>query len=215
MTFIRRSLCTLALAVPTFANAALLQFNFDAPLSPNSDFGVQSGSYFVVDTDYTADSSGTYAGAIVEGHILANDPITGSAVLGGSDPEDAVDLGTTYNSDGSTTWTINVVDPTNADKRATMTLNFEGIDLSTDLVDSPDSYNFIDGSVFAQNPENSVTPEITLAIGNFSVADVSPTPSPVPLPPSFLLMASSLLFLFGRGKLSFSSAKARLGGAAA
>lgn len=220
MTFIRRSLCTLALAVPTFANAALLQVNFEAPFGTTGTLGALPGSYFVLDTDYTADSTGTYVGAIVEGHIIASDPFSGTAILGGNTPADAVDLGTSYDAaTGSTTWSIFVEDPVVVGKNATMTLNFGGIDLATDLLDDPDSYNdsFSSGTVDAADPNNPFSP-VHLTISTFNVVDISPvpdTPSPVPLPPSFLLMASSLLLLFGRGKFSFTNAKAKLDGAAA
>jgi hypothetical protein len=184
-------------------NAATLQFNFNASQDVfGNDIGVQPGSYFVVDTSVidtsTTAGTGLFDSAVTGGHVEVVD-LNGPATYDSTTPASI-----TATTDGSNTiWSIPVE---TGPQPAEMELIFSGTDLSTDLVDDFSIYNdaFLSGTVYTTSPLGAMNIPVA---SDFSVSDISEV-APVPLPPTFFLMASSLIMLMWRGNFSFASMKA-------
>ncbi len=203
----RLSFLSLAFITPCMVNAATLQFDFSATQDIfGNNVGVQPGSYFLIDTTVVNTSStagaGLFDSAVNGGHIDVVD-LNGPASY---ELTDAVPITTSTSSNGlNTVWTIGAA---TGPQPAQIELTFSGLDLITDLSDDFSIYNdsFLGGSVTTTD-SNPLIGETTINIGSdFLVSDVSDL-APVPLPPTFYLMASSLIMLLWRSNLSFSSAK--------
>jgi hypothetical protein len=204
MKLLKKTLLLTTLILPGIASAAMLRFDITASKdSAVGEIGLLSGSYFIVDTSVansSANSSrGLFTDSIVAGHIEAFDPFDGqvSTDLNESNMGSIIAKG----ADGDTRWTIPLVEPGESDPPE-LIMNFSGLDLVENLLDDASFYNdnFIDGYL-----SDSGT---TISINTFSVSELEP--APVPIPPTFLLMASSLGLLLWRSNLSFSNLRGLL-----
>jgi hypothetical protein len=202
MKLLKRALLLAALTAPGIVNAAMLRFDVSATTSfLTTEIGLLSGSYFVVDTSVTNSSTdpvgSLFANSIVSGHVETMDPING---LVSADITDANSGSISATNDGvNTTWLIPVAGESTS-QSADMTINYGGLDLYANLLDDSAIYNnnFLDGTVTANG--------VTIPFNEFSVSDVSP----VPLPPTIFLMATSLVMLLWRSHLSISNIKGLL-----
>jgi hypothetical protein len=205
MKLLERSLVLSALVVPSVLNAAMLRFDVTATDSTFAgEIGVLSGSHLIIDTD-TANSSTDptntlFSNSIVGGHLDTMHPINGPV---SADITDANSGSITATNDGiNTTWTI-PIQGENPSDTATMTIEFGGVDLYSELSDDEAFYNdnYRGGTV--------ESPGLTIDFDEFAVTDVTSasTPDPVPLPPTVYLMLSGLGMMLWRSNLSVSQLK--------
>lgn len=206
MKMLRSSLLILAVLSPSILNAAMLRFDVSATdVMIGQTVGMLPGSYFVLDTSVPNTSAmsnvSSFADSIVSGEITTHDPFNGT-MLNIIDDTNSGTITATNNLSGETNWFVPVME---GDNPSTMELNFSDSigDLMNGLLDDAGFYNtnFLDGLVRVENVPFAGTVEI--AFNGFNVTDITP-PAPVPVPPAFLLMASSLIAFFMRHKLTLS-----------
>jgi hypothetical protein len=203
MKLLKRSIILSMLVAPSVLNAAMLRFDVTATDSTFAgEIGLLSGTHFIIDTNVanssTDPTSTQFSNSIVGGYVDTMHPINGPV---SSEITDANSGSITATNDGlNTTWTIPVEgdDPT---QTATMSIEFGGVDLYTELSDDAAFYNdnYRGGSV--------ASPGLTIDFDEFMVTDVSSAPAPVPLPPTAYLMLSALGMMLWRSNLSVSQLK--------
>jgi hypothetical protein len=188
------------IVAPGFVNAALLRVDYSA--MNDMGFGIQSGSYFVFDSavanSSTDPNNGLFENAITAGQMN----VVGFSGPVSYDLTDTISISTSTDGTG-TTWSIPLESD---DASASLSIEFSDTTLATSFLDDSAFYNdnFIGGVV--------ETSGVAIDLGNdFAVSSVSPPPvSAVPIPPTFYLMASSLLVLLWRSNFSISDARALL-----